>query len=342
MRVFIVILLGLAASKVWGHSLDELSLTFRKSDQGIHLRGSISNTLEPLETAALLSLRSEFDNLEISLGGHVCKSNDDFTKIAVEETLESTVATMTYQCPESLQVLRIKPLSPVKWRTSAVLVANENWTTAFIEKDTHEILLQPYGTSLNTFLIFFGEGFKHFAVGLDHVLFLLIVMFGVFLDFQKGKISSSQKTIVQGIKDLTFFTIGHGAAALASAGLGLTLTAQVVEPLIALTIILSALSLSNRFPLKRSHLHYLVLPFGFIHGLSFAYALTDMGLKLDSAWVELISFSLGLELCQILIFVGGLLFLLSRSAKVKEGFSENRLSLAFSLAGFSILASQFL
>ena len=156
MRVFIIILLGLAASKVWGHSLDELSLTFRKSDQGIQLRGSISNTLEPLETAALSSLRSEFDNLEISLGGHACESNGDFAKVDVEKSLESTVATMSYQCPQSVQVLRIKPLNPVKWRTSAVLVANENWTTAFIEKDTHEILLQPYGTSLNTFVIFFG------------------------------------------------------------------------------------------------------------------------------------------------------------------------------------------
>lgn len=342
MRILLVIFLGLTRAQSSGHALDELSLTFRISGEGLLLRGSISNTLEPIEAAALSALKSEFENLEVSLGGQPCESNGDFIEVDLEESLQSTVATLSYRCSESLQVLKIKPQAPVRWRTSAVLVAHENWTTAFIEKETSEILLQPNASPLNTFVIFFKEGFKHFAIGLDHALFLLIVMFGVFLDFQKGKILSSRKAMLQGIKDLTFFTIGHGAAALASAGWGLNLTAKAVEPLIALTIILSGLALSNSLPLKRGHLHFLVLPFGFIHGLSFAYALTDMGLRLDAAWVELISFSLGLELCQILIFVGGLWFMLSRAPKTREKFSEKRLSLIFSLAGFSILVAQFL
>ena len=60
------------------------------------------------------------------------------------------------------------------------------------------------------------------------------------------------------------------------------LSPAVVEPLIAFSIILSVIGLSNRFFLKRHHLTFLVFPFGMIYGLGFANAMLDMGLTIQS------------------------------------------------------------
>jgi len=340
-RIILIFSFILFSTTSWCHSLDELSLTFRQSPDGVLLRGTIGQTLEPSQATGLSHLQSEFNNLDIFLDGELCQPQKDFKPVDIEESLKSTGASQSFRCSGDFHTLKVKPKVPVKWRTSVLLMADGDWSSDFLETNSHEVTLKAKSTPQKTFVTFFKEGFFHFAMGIDHIAFLLVVMFGVFLDHHGPRIST-KKALWVGVKDLTFFTIGHGTAALVSAKANLSLSAQIVEPLIALTIIFSGMALSNDFPWKRRHLHFLVLPFGFIHGLSFAYALTHMGLILKSSWGELISFNLGLEFCQILIFVGSLVFVLWKSAWFMKPHTQTRLSVVFSAAGLVMLAMSLL
>lgn len=342
LKTLLFIWLALTSITSWGHSLDELSLTVRQSNDGILLRGSIGQVLEPSSEKALGILRSEFNNLEFFLDGNICEAHENFMPVEIEESLKSTVASQSFHCPGNFHVLKIKPKTTLKWRTSVILVSDGNWTSGFLEITSSEVILKAKSTRGKTFSIYFKEGFFHLARGFDHILFLLIVMFGIFLEHQSSQTFSSKKALLVGAKDLTFFTLGHALATIASTFANISLNAGIVEPLIALTIAFSGMALSHYFPWNRRHLHFLVVPFGFIHGLSFAYALTDRGLILKSSWEELISFNVGLEFCQILILVGSLLFVLSTPEKFTRQFTETRLSLFFSIAGFLLLGMSLL
>ncbi|MEI8026147.1 MAG: HupE/UreJ family protein [Pseudomonadota bacterium] len=342
LKTLFFIWLALTSMTSWCHSLDELSLTVRQSNDGILLRGSIGQVLEPSSQKALEILRSEFVNLDFFLDGNMCEPHEDFIAVEIEKSLQSTVATQSFRCPGNFHVLKIKPKTTLKWRTSIVLVSDGNWTSDFLETTSHEVILKTKSSRSKTFVTYFKEGFSHLAMGFDHILFLLIVMFGVFLERQSSQTYSPKKALLVGARDLTFFTLGHALATIVSTLADISLNAGIVEPLIALTIAFSGMALSHHFPWKRRHLHFLVVPFGFIHGLSFAYALTDRGLILKSSWEELISFNVGLEFCQILIFVGSLLFVLSMPAKFSRQFTETRLSLVFSIAGFFLFGMSLL
>ena len=80
----------------------------------------------------------------------------------------------------------------------------------------------------------------------------------------------------------------------------ITLPANIVEPLIALSI--AYVGLENVFSrqLKNSRL-LLVFCFGLLHGLGFASVLADFGMPESAFMTALISFNVGVELGQLTV-----------------------------------------
>lgn len=146
-------------------------------------------------------------------------------------------------------------------------------------------------------------GYEHIIpMGLDHILFILCVFF----------LNTNLKQIVL---QASMFTLAH------SITLGLAMyriiepPANIVEPLIALSIVL--LALENIFSKKVNPWRLvLVFIFGLVHGMGFAGALSSLGMPSYAFATALISFNIGVELGQLTIIL--LMYLLVAKAFSKR------------------------
>lgn len=133
---------------------------------------------------------------------------------------------------------------------------------------------------------FIGLGVEHILSGIDHVLFLLVLLLGA-------------KSLRQVVKLATAFTVAHSVT-LALGALGwVNVPGAIVEPLIALSIFYVALE--NVFGGETRHRLGVVFAFGLLHGLGFASTLTFTGDLGGHLLASLAGFNVGIELGQALI-----------------------------------------
>ncbi len=156
---------------------------------------------------------------------------------------------------------------------------------------TEVVARTPIYKTIGNYIVY---GFEHILPkGLDHILFIL----GLFLFSTKFRPLLWQ---------VTMFTVAHTITlGLAMNGI-IQLPANIVEPLIALSI--AYVGIENVFS-KKLHNSRLVLVFvfGLLHGLGFASVLAGFGMP-DNAFVTaLISFNIGVELGQLAIIIGAFL-----------------------------------
>lgn len=143
---------------------------------------------------------------------------------------------------------------------------------------------------------FLWMGFQHIIpLGFDHILFVLSLYL----------LSPKLKTILW---QATAFTVAH------SITLGLAVygviqpPSAVIEPLIAISIVVVALENILSPKLRASRIGIVFL-FGLVHGLGFAGALSELGLPKKHFLITLITFNVGVELGQIsVILLAYLLF----------------------------------
>jgi len=123
--------------------------------------------------------------------------------------------------------------------------------------------------------------------GADHILFVLAIFLA----------STRLRALVI---QVSAFTIAHTATlALAASGV-ITPSAQVVEPLIALTIAFVAIE-NLIFEDMTRWRPVVVFGFGLIHGLGFAGFFGELGLPPGQFWSALIGFNVGVEIGQLSI-----------------------------------------
>jgi hypothetical protein len=135
---------------------------------------------------------------------------------------------------------------------------------------------------------YISSGFIHIVpLGLDHILFML----GFFL------LSRRFKTL---LLQLSVFTLAHSITlGLASVGWQ-PIPSNIVEPLIALSIVWVAVE--NLLAKQQIRFRLLVIfVFGLLHGLGFASVFLDTQPTSSTLLSQLIGFNLGVELGQILV-----------------------------------------
>lgn len=161
---------------------------------------------------------------------------------------------------------------------------------------------QGHWAVVKTFVI---SGIEHILIGPDHILFLIgLLLLG--------------GTLPRLALIVTSFTIGHSITLSLAALDIVSPPARLIEPLIALTIIVvgadNLLVLRAR---KQSELSvpsaalgnaaetdlrpWLAVAFGLIHGFGFAYVLKEFGLPQAALGWSLFAFNLGVEIGQLLI-----------------------------------------
>ncbi len=146
----------------------------------------------------------------------------------------------------------------------------------------------------SSFITYFIKGVEHLIGGIDHLLFLFVLLLPAIL---------LKQSFLEIVKILTAFTVAH-AITLTLSVLGLVkLPVTPVEIVIALSVAIAAVD--NIWPILGKRRWLIAGGFGLIHGFGFANALGPLNLSPEALFSALLAFNLGLEAAQV--FVAALL-----------------------------------
>jgi hypothetical protein len=152
---------------------------------------------------------------------------------------------------------------------------------------------------------FVEEGVLHILTGYDHVLFLLCLLLpSVMRRAPEGwrPVEKLTQAVWPVIGIVSAFTVAHSITLALAAMKWVSLPSALIEPAIAVTIILAALD--NVWPIFPVRRVVVTFCFGLIHGFGFAGVLAELNLPTGAFAWALLQFNLGLELGQLAIVVG--------------------------------------
>lgn len=145
-------------------------------------------------------------------------------------------------------------------------------------------------------------GMHHIEEGLDHLLFLMLLLLPATLTANGrrwGAFGGSRQSLIRLIGIVSAFSLGHSLTLLAGALHWLRLPQQPVEVLIAISILVSAAHAIR--PLFHGRELWVASGFGLVHGLAFATMLSGLQLEAGSMALAILGFNLGIELMQLFV-----------------------------------------
>ncbi len=147
-------------------------------------------------------------------------------------------------------------------------------------------------------------GMSHIAGGLDHLLFLIVLLLPaplLVIGHHWGGFRGMKPSFVQLFKIVTAFTLGHSLTLLIGGFGWLRLPARPVEILIAVSILVSAVHAIR--PWFAGWEPWVAGGFGLVHGLAFASSIAEFGFSPWHMAMTILGFNLGIELMQLAIVV---------------------------------------
>lgn len=167
---------------------------------------------------------------------------------------------------------------------------------------------------------YFYLGVEHLLGGVDHVVFVLGLIFLI-------------SGFIPLLKTVTAFTLAHSIT-LAISVLGVfKLPSASTEALIALTIIYLAFELTKtESQIKRPWI--MAFGFGLLHGFGFAGALSEIGIANDQLFLSLLFFNIGIEIGQLMIIpLVGLIIYVLNFINLKNQF---RMLITYGIGGMGV------
>lgn len=308
MRTGFLFLLAILAHLAMAHDLD---LTLVKVDRGRQATTiEVSTALSRLVWTAGLGPQPSGPALDNAVRERLQFSSAIPAKLDVN----SQADTLTWSV-ESAKELEFKP-SRFDVSTDSAQTIVATFEDGVLRSEVVLKAEQPQPTTVGML----QTGIHHIFSGLDHILFVL----GLAL------LGGGWKKI---LKVLTAFTVAHSLTLLAAATGLIHGNPRIVEPLIALSIIALAIEgmrLSKRPNEDNVSLRVAIaFGFGLVHGFGFAGGLTELGLKGNQLVRNLVLFSAGIELGQLVILAPALLILAMLAKASKE--RTHQFSLAISV-----------
>lgn len=186
-----------------------------------------------------------------------------------------------------------------------------------------QILDLKGGSWLKGFWTFIVSGAWHIWIGIDHILFLLALLFPAVLRRDDGEWVAVEKfkpALINVVKIVSVFTVAHSIT-LISAALGvINLPSHIVESIIAFSIAVAAFDILR--PVLHKRILIVVFIFGLFHGFGFANVLGHVGLTGRHLLLSLLGFNIGVELGQLAIVVAAfpVLFFLRKTKFYRKIF----------------------
>ncbi len=151
-------------------------------------------------------------------------------------------------------------------------------------------------------------GMEHIFIGTDHILFVLVLLLPAVMLYSATQSWQPVPTFRAGLwrvlKIATMFTLAHSIT-LTLGGLEIIeLPSRLVETVIAVSIIATALH--NMKPIFANREHLIAFAFGIFHGFGFAGLLSELGVGRGQRLISLLGFNVGVEIGQA--FIISLLF----------------------------------
>jgi len=229
-------------------------------------------------------------------------SNCSTSKVSKSSNIKNIIESYELVCSEEIKGKNIR-FENLDFLTDALLSIN------FIDGSSFESIAGsrnleitiPFEQSVYP-IAYFNLGFDHLLKGIDHIVFLICLIFLV-------------NGFINLVKVVTAFTIAHSIT-LSLSFLGIVAISQsVIEALIALTIIFVALDAAEnknkQFP------WYYAFGFGLLHGFGFSGALSEIGINNNELALSLLFFNVGIEIAQLAIIpIPFLIIFFFRNSKV--------------------------
>ncbi len=149
---------------------------------------------------------------------------------------------------------------------------------------------------------FVVDGVKHIAIGVDHIFFLFALLLPAVMVRQgrswrpTGDLAS---TLWNVFRIVTAFTLAHSITLSLAALEVVKVPSRLVESMIALSVVLTALD--NVVPFLPRRRWLVAFAFGLLHGLGFASVLLDLGLPRATLALSLFGFNVGVEVGQLIL-----------------------------------------
>lgn len=194
------------------------------------------------------------------------------------------------------------------------------------------------------FVSFVSDGMHHVAGGLDHVLFLLLLLVPAVLVIRKGRWqpAADLRSVLKHTAWLSAaFAVGHGLSlTLAVLDIFRPPSAWVELGIAASIVIVAVNNVCARYHVANSTL---ALMFGFIHGFGFASVLSGQALGTGELVIALLGFNLGIELFQLMLVLAlvPLLFYV-RSKKSYVRYMLNGTAALCSITAVQLMYSRLL
>jgi HupE / UreJ protein len=170
-------------------------------------------------------------------------------------------------------------------------------TTAVLGPETPRITIATTsGGMLATFMAYVRAGVEHLTGGADHIVFLLVLMLPAI-----ATTASPKRAAIGVLTAATGFTIAHALTLSAATLHVLRPRTDVIEVLIALSIIVTAAD--NIRPFLPAPRAVVAAFFGLIHGFGFATVLGGLSLSSGTLAVAMLGFNIGIEMAQVAIIL---------------------------------------
>ena len=149
---------------------------------------------------------------------------------------------------------------------------------------------------------FVADGIEHIATGFDHLLFLVALLLPSVL-VRRGRRwepVAGFASVLRGVAGtVTAFTVAHSITLSLATLSVVSLPSRLVESLIALSVLLTALD--NVWPILPRRRWQVAFAFGLLHGFGFASVLADLDLPPSALALSLFGFNLGVEIGQLVL-----------------------------------------
>jgi HupE / UreJ protein len=341
------VLLAIGSGKVGGEvqlPVDRLAVALKRDLTPAEAAGPLRAEIERYTHRHIHAVGADGREWKVAVGGGQIERIDNVDHIVMPLSLTPPDGKVTdfdlrYDVIVD-QLVTHKAIATIRSQWAKGTTAHEPETLGVYDWHTKSLRVDADGGSwLQGVLATGGLGVQHISAGADHLLFLLMLLIPAPLVARHGRWGrrdDARGIVIRVVHVVTAFAIGHSITlALATFGL-IHLPSRLVESLIALSILLSAVHVLR--PLVPGGEAIIAAGFGLVHGLAFATLLGDLGLSGGTLLSSLLGFNLGIEATQLLVVALMMpsLYALSRSA----AYDSVRVSAA--LLGIGLAGAWFL
>lgn len=176
-------------------------------------------------------------------------------------------------------------------------------SSMIFSQDKPQLSISPeQSNGWSTFVNYIGEGVYHIWIGLDHLLFISMLILPAVLRvkyYRWEQVESFRPAFWNLLKVITAFTVAHSITLSLAALDIVSLPSRLVESAIALSIIVLALNIF--YPIVKHDQWWLAFGFGLLHGFGFASVLSELSMPQATLIQALLGFNVGVELGQLML-----------------------------------------